>query len=530
MSTPTGPTRSSSVTDRAKVEPRLRQPGAAASRESILICSLLYSLVLILSINGHSLWTDEAFSAWLAGHASLSSLFHSLAAGDSSDLQTSLYYLWLFFWSKLFGTGELALRAANIPFILIFSFALVWTSFRIFGSRFAWLAPALLPFVWQYAAEARAYMAMLAFSTAALASLFGFARARTDVEARKFAWLFLISALLGTLFHMLFLLVVPPALIVVTFHIGRQPRIRWSQWRTPLTAFALPLLALGTFLAWTFTRAAIAYDYPRPSFKAMGSVFFELAGFSGFGPNRKLSLDFRAYEIPLALGGLALFGGLGLALLAGYRNRKSAVVPALGAALFLCCLEALALAFLSGKQPDARHLTALVTVFLFLVMALLAQPGRTALAALLVLSAAWMSADVRLALLPEYRKENFRDAVADAIAIHNRAGAEIALAADPAPPGYYGLDVRGEAPCIPFGQPCTAAMEKTNWARTVPAWDAESWSGHRILTFLAKRDRPVVVILQLDRSRRKSAWSPILAANASAPRDLIHGFEVILVR
>jgi hypothetical protein len=70
-------------------------------------------------------------------------------------------------------------------------------------------------------------------------------------------------------------------------------------------------------------------------------------------------------------------------------------------------------------------------------------------------------------------------------------------------------------------------MEKSNWARKVPAWDAESWSRDRILAFLAKH--PVVVILQLDRSRRNSAWWPILAANTSAQRDRIHGFEVVLV-
>ena len=298
----------------------------------------------------------------------------------------------------------------------------------------------------------------------------------------------MISALIGTLFHMLFLLVVPPVVAVVILYIRGERKTRWSQWRTPIAAFALPFLVLGSFLAWTFTRASIAYDYPDP--KAMASVFFELAGFSGFGPNRKLSLDFRAHEVSLALGGLALLAGLGLALVAAYRNRRDAIVPALGVALFVACLEAFGLALATGKQPDARHLAALVAVFLFLLMALLAQSGRAALASLVLLGAAWMAADIRLAVMPEYRKENFRDAVADAIAIHNRTGAEIALASDPAPPGYYGLDVRGEAPCIPFGQPCTAAMEKTNWARRVPAWDAENWPRERILVFWRDMGNP----------------------------------------
>ena len=61
-----------------------------------------------------------------------------------------------------------------------------------------------------------------------------------------------------------------------------------------------------------------------------------------------------------------------------------------------------------------------------------------------------MTADIRSAVLPEYGREDYRDAVAVAIAIHQRTGANIVLDTDPAAPGYYGLDLRGDAPCFPF--------------------------------------------------------------------------------
>src|SRR4051812_20736322 len=70
-----------------------------------------YTPALILSISSYSLWTDEAYSALLASQTSLANLGHSLLSGGSSDLQLSLYYLYLFLWAKLFGSSELAIRA-----------------------------------------------------------------------------------------------------------------------------------------------------------------------------------------------------------------------------------------------------------------------------------------------------------------------------------------------------------------------------------------------------------------------------------
>ncbi len=521
MTTPIGSTPSSSVpTDDVTLKTRPHTPGEAAFSSYIWILSaLVYALALTLSITSQSLWTDEAFSAWLAAHRTFSALLHSLGTGDSSDLQMSLYYVYLFFWSKLFGTGEYALRAANIPFILIFSYSLVWTSLRIYQSRLAWLAPALLPFVWAYAGEARPYMALLAFSTAALASLLGF----ISFGVKKFAWLFLTWVLLGTLFHMLMLLVALPALVIA------WPTRKWRSWRVPLAAFGIPFLALAVFLAWTLARHQLQYEYAKPGIKQMASVFYELTGFSGLGPNRKLSLDFRSHIVSLALGGSAILAGSAFAIYRELRARANPVLHALSLAACVACVEPVILAVITGQQPDARHLSALVPLFLFLLTGVLAQHTRVAGAAMFLLAAGWLTADVRSAIFPEYGREDYRKAVAAAIAIHQRTGADIVLDADPVAAGYYGLDLRGEAPCFPFVQNCSAALDQVPWARTVPAIDAEVWPRNRILDFLASARSPVVVIDRLNRVRRTSPWHPILAAHPEAEREQVHGFDIVLL-
>ena len=240
---------------------------------TLIFCALAYALALTLSIQGSSLWADEAFSAWLASHESLRSLGWSLFHGDSSDLQMGLYYLYLFFWVRLFGAGEYALRAANIPFILIFCFSLVWTSWTVFRSRIAWIAAALLPFVWHYASEARPYMAILALGAAAIASLLGFIQT-SGPGSRKFPWLCLGCVLAGGCFHMLYLLVVPPMALAGFLYWQRsRGEQHWRYWVRPLRVFALPFCAEAAFFIFTFARGT-AYDYPQPGLRQMASVFY----------------------------------------------------------------------------------------------------------------------------------------------------------------------------------------------------------------------------------------------------------------
>jgi hypothetical protein len=524
------PAVSPSVNASVNNEARLHSSGEAAPSTFFwLSCALCYCLAISLSIKGSTLWTDEAFSAWAASHRSLGSLFHSLRIGDSSDLQVGAWYIYLFGWARLFGHGELALRAANIPFAFLFSLALVWGSVRIFLSRWAWLPAGILPFIWQFASEVRAYMAILAFSAVSVAMLSGFLRSRTSSGGRRYVWLLLASALLGSLFHMLFLLVVLPLATLAFVYSAKRPGVQWREWRLPLAVFALPFAALASFMIWTFTRADILYDYPKPGIRQMLSVASEIAGFTAFGPNRKFSLDFAAFGLPLALGGAALLAGFATAVFAGLRKRHSAVTSGLASALCAGCIETVALACLTHKQPDARHLAALVPLFLFLLMGVITQTGRAGYVAALLFGGAWLAADVRVAVLPEYQKEDFRGAVAAAVSMHNQTGAEIAVASDPVGAAYYGLDVKGDSPCYPFTETCSSALDAVNWTRGLPAHYAARWSRPRIASFLRTERLPIVVIMPMDRSRRGSPWFSILADHPEALREHLHGFDVVLL-
>jgi len=503
---------------------------------SIAICALCYAAVLCLTISGGSLWTDEAFSAWLASHESFRSLSATLLTGGASDLQMAFYYIYLFFWSKLFGTSEIALRAANIPFVFLFSFALVWSSWRLFKSRVAWLAAGMLPFVWHYASEARPYMAILAVSTAGLASLIGFLKAGSPAQARTFPWICLSCLVLGSLLHMMFLLVAPPMVLMLALGYRPNPRDpRWRCWAKPLAVFSLPLCALAFFFVFTFHRGEIDYNYPPPGVKQIASVAYELAGLAGFGPNRKFSVDFHGHVLAVVSGGLAIFAGAACAIYALTRGRPSRTQNLLWAAAAFGCGEAAALSFLVGKQFDARHLAALVPLFMFLLMDLpRASAPRASAAALVLLGGTWLVSDLRARLLPEYQKEDYRDAVSAVASIRQRTGAEIAVAADPTAAAYYGLDVRGPAPCYPILQACGEAFNGVPWRRVVPALDADHWTLASIQNWLdgyRARGAPVAVLLRMDHShRRDSEWWPALAGNQPDDVVRVHGFEIVVLK
>ena len=500
----------------------------------LVVCALAYALVLIALISKSSLWADEAYSAWQASHEGLRSFAASLFSGDSSDLQMGLYYLYLFGWVKLFGMSEYALRAANIPFIILFSFALVWTSRRIFKSPAAWLVAGLLPFTWRYATDARAYMAMLAFSTVAFACVLGFIRAERISAAKKFPWLVLTCVFVGSLFHMLFLLAVPALVLLLGFaYWPDRSNPRWRLWRKPLFCFAAPMAALAAFFAFTFFRVFVGYTYPRPGFRQMASVLYELAGFANFGPNRKFSLDFSGYIIPLALGGAILLLGAAFALWLVVNSRSDQIVRALCLAVCVSGAEVATLSWTMGKQFDARHIAALVPLLLFLLPAVSAvSRSRMMAAAMILIGGAWLAADLRALVLPEYHNEDYRGAVKALQSVHEQTGGEIFLASDPVAPAYYGMDVQGPAPCFPIVFDCEQAFRKVPWPHGTPAWNAALWSEKQIRTRLAAsrgRGTPVIILHELIRSRRNFPWWPILAQYSGARHMRFQGLEIIVL-
>jgi hypothetical protein len=302
-----------------------------------------------------------------------------------------------------------------------------------------------------------------------------------------------------------------------------------------LAVFVVPFLALLFYFLFTFSRSPIDYKYPTPGLRSMASVLYELAGLANFGPNTKLSLDFAGSALSLAIGGTAIVLSAGLLAWQGWRHRSDRIVISLCAASVAGFFEAVLLAVLLHRQPDARHLAALLPPVLLLLPALARDAvgaAKDVLFPIFLLGAAWLAADVRGLALPRYQREDFRIAAQAAVSAQQQTGGDVALDSDTVGAAYYGLTPRGPAPCFPIVFDCNRAFALVPWETREPAWDASSWSRDEIQNWLNQRresGRVAIVLQQLDRSRRYSAWWPILAQASTAYRTRVHGFEIVLI-
>jgi len=113
-----------------------------------------------------SLWGDEAFAAVLAQHLPL-----EIIAKVAKDTSPPLYYLFLHFWMRLFGTSEIAIRALSFSFFLLTCFFIYLIGKKLFGQKTGILAAALSlvnPFLFHYAFEGRMYALLVLACTASI--------------------------------------------------------------------------------------------------------------------------------------------------------------------------------------------------------------------------------------------------------------------------------------------------------------------------------------------------------------------------
>jgi len=109
------------------------------SSRTILFSAFLICASLCLAIPNQSLWIDEGMAVWLPSQSSVRGLFSTLNRLNTSDPQMPFYLFYMWVWTRLFGTGETALRASNIPFALLLSFAFSWGFPRLLRRRLALL-------------------------------------------------------------------------------------------------------------------------------------------------------------------------------------------------------------------------------------------------------------------------------------------------------------------------------------------------------------------------------------------------------
>ena len=155
------------------------------------------------------LWLDEALTVNISQLAP-----HDIPGALARDGAPPLYYFLLHFWMKLFGSGDVAVRALSGVFGVA-SLPLVWLAGRrAGGARTAWAALLLLassPFAVRYATEARMYSLVMLL---VLAGYLALARALEEPSPLRLASVAAISGLLVlTHYWALYLLAVVGALL-----------------------------------------------------------------------------------------------------------------------------------------------------------------------------------------------------------------------------------------------------------------------------------------------------------------------------
>jgi hypothetical protein len=399
-------------------------------------------ILICLSITNVSLWIDEGFTAWLAAHPSLGSVVAALTSpfqATSADRQYPLYVLWIWSWVRLFGSSEFALRSANAPFGVLYVLSLALTCRYVFFRRFAWIPFAFAPFIWFYMNEARSYLMLASLATAATGAAIAYAYGSPSFR-RRAIWLLAAFSLLALLTNILAVFLFPGLMIFALWSLRGSAAPRWREWLAPTLVIG-PLIALAlAFYAGTFVGAG-GKDELRsnhrgiPSVAFAAQVLYEDAGFDGLGPPRN---DLREdptnigprYAVFLLIGVTALALAVMLALRRSYDARFKPLLLGWIVSLAL----AVAVSYLLHARFLGRHMAAAFPLLMFSLLACLRYR-----ASLVLLAAVFFISDLRLSALPEYWKDDYRDAVQYVAARAQIGSAIIDWAADDRTANYYGL-------------------------------------------------------------------------------------------
>jgi hypothetical protein len=394
-----------------------------------------------------SLWIDEGFIAWAVDHRTPFEIARALVPPyipSPADRQYPLYDLWLWLWTRAFGSGEYALRSANLPFGALYVVSLALTSRYGFRQRFAWIPFALAPFVWYYMNEARPYLMLAAFASCAAGAtaVYAFGPPAASRRARAFV---LPAFALAWATHILAILLIPGLLVICAISARYRRDITLSSWYRPLLSWSLPLIAVALFYGSTLAGGRVVAEVGNNQNRGgsltafAAEVLYEQVGFAGLGPARNALrggggvTGYLPYALPLLFGffGLLVAAGLGVRD-GGKRARIAFAAYVVAFALAIAASEVLHARFLG------RHLAAVFPLLMIGLMSLV----RTRLQ-LALFAAVFVASDLRLALLPSYWKDDYRSAVVDVIGRQSVDGGAIDWVADDLTANYYGLSLSG---------------------------------------------------------------------------------------
>jgi mannosyltransferase len=214
---------SSPVGTRPSVEAR---EGALPGWWPLAALLVLAAALRFSTLGLQSFWYDEAFTPVHVLHASLGATLHSVVHTENTP---PLWYVLIWAWSRLFGTGAVALRLPSAVFGVA-TVAVAWAIGReLTGRRATAIAAAAFVavnplFVW-YSQEARAYGLFVLMSALAMLC---FLRARQEPTPWRLT-AFAATASLALLSHYFAAFLLAPMIVMLLF----RGRLRWLEEEPP---------------------------------------------------------------------------------------------------------------------------------------------------------------------------------------------------------------------------------------------------------------------------------------------------------
>jgi 4-amino-4-deoxy-L-arabinose transferase-like glycosyltransferase len=216
--------------------PRESAPGRAdagqLSRERSLwllgAIVVLGAAIRFSTIDQQSLWLDEATTWGIVSHG----LGHVLSTVPKTESTPPLYYVLVWLWSRVFGTGDVGLRSFS-ALCGTLTIPVMWALGRRLASERIGLVAALLtavnPLLFWYSQEARTYALLVVLSAL---SLLAFARVLDEpTRGRLLAWGAICAFALLSHYFAAFVIVSEAAWLLVALHRrGSRTRTRAVLW------------------------------------------------------------------------------------------------------------------------------------------------------------------------------------------------------------------------------------------------------------------------------------------------------------
>ncbi len=408
----------------------------------------------LLALSPESLWIDEANSALKAMQPSVSSWWQLLTSEKGSDLQMPLYMFYLWFWEKIAGHSELALRLANVPWLFVGHYSLYRLCQRRGINPLPLLAMASVnSFLWFYLDEARPYVMQYAGSCLVISGLdtmLGPSRAGKNSRGLELALAGILVLAASSLLGMAWAASAIVALLFLVMHLRWRLRSGETWW---VAGTALGLAALTAFYFWTLEFGARGSSIGQMDLRNLAYAAFELFGFSGFGPGRLQirqigSPSFHEYLLPIFTFALVLAVALAhsLTIVCNPVHRTRVIAASLYA---LTAATATGIfGFVAHFHLLGRHFTPLSPLIIVLVtigVERMWNSKRQIVAAITWLL--WLASALSLRFAPRHKNDDYRGAAVQAreAIVQNET---VWWAADAAGARYYQLPLEGPASSI----------------------------------------------------------------------------------